>query len=122
VKKSILFVVVFVLAASAAQADSLYCRLVGAWPFGPSYAVALDSARNLAFCGSGGGVYVLDVSDSSSPVVLSEAIHTRGVVRDLYYQTNRLYIAAQSAGLDIWDVSVPASPALLGRLDTPVTA
>ena len=55
--------------------DSLNCRLVGNWPFGPSYAVAVDSARNLVFCGSGGGVYVLDVSDSANPVKLSDAIH-----------------------------------------------
>ena len=42
-------------AALVAQADSLNCRLVGSWPFGPSYAVALDSARELAFMGSAAG-------------------------------------------------------------------
>jgi hypothetical protein len=29
--------------------DSLNCRFVGNWPFGPAYAVAYDSARNLVF-------------------------------------------------------------------------
>lgn len=62
------------------KSDSLNVRFVGNWPFGKSYAVAIDSARNLAFCGSGGGVYILDVSilqarkrflRSSTPVDLS---------------------------------------------------
>lgn len=43
-------------------ADSLNVRFVGNWPFGPSNAVAVDTARSIAFCGSGGGVYILDVS------------------------------------------------------------
>lgn len=38
--------------------DSLNIRFIGDWPFGPSYAIACDSARNIAFCGSG-GVYTL---------------------------------------------------------------
>ncbi len=37
--------------------ESLNVRWVGAWPFGPAYAVAGDSARDLVFLGSGGGVY-----------------------------------------------------------------
>ena len=42
--------------------DSLNVRFVGNWPFGKSYAVCVDSVRNLVFVGSGGGIYVLDVS------------------------------------------------------------
>ncbi|NPV14584.1 hypothetical protein HPY86_06600, partial [candidate division WOR-3 bacterium] len=56
--------------------DSLNCRLVGGWPFGLSYAVAVDEARNIAFLGSGGGVYILNVANPSNPVKISEAIHT----------------------------------------------
>ncbi|RKZ20949.1 hypothetical protein DRQ18_05300, partial [bacterium] len=40
--------------------DSLNVTFVGNWPFGPSYAVTVDTTRNLIFLGSGGGVYVLD--------------------------------------------------------------
>lgn len=54
--------------------DSLNCRLIGNWPFGLCYAVAYDSSRSLAFMESGGGVYVLDVSNPTQPVKLSEAI------------------------------------------------
>jgi hypothetical protein len=108
-----------VLVAAAAAQDSLNCRWVGAWPFGPSHAVALDPARDLAFCGSGGGVYVLDVANPAQPVKVSEAIHTRGFVYGLAYQSNRVYVAACGAGLEIWDVAIPSSPALLGSLASP---
>ena len=74
--------------------DSSNCSLVGNWPFGPSYSLTLDSARNLVFCGSGGGVYVLDVSDSTNPVKLSEAIHTTGLAYGFCLQGDRLYVAA----------------------------
>jgi hypothetical protein len=97
--------------------DSSNCRFVGNWPFGPSYAVAVDTARNLVFLGSGGGVYVLDVNDSNTVVKLSESLHTRQVVLGLAYQTNRLYVADSVDGLSIWDVTTPASPALLGSFD-----
>jgi hypothetical protein len=107
------------LAAGVAQAqDSLNCRFVGNWPFGPSLAVALDSSRNLAFCGSGGGVYVLDVSDPALPVKRSE-ISTRGAVNGLCYLNNRLYVADGLAGLRIISVSDPANPVEVGFYDTP---
>ena len=115
----LLSLVALVLAATVAQADSLNCRLVGSWPFGYSYAVAVDSARNLAFIGSGGGVYVLDISNPAAPVKLSEAIRPGGTVHGLCYDSSKLYVAAEAGGLEIWDVSVPASPALLGRLADP---
>ena len=99
--------------------DSLNVRFIGNWPFGPSFAVACDSARSLAFCGSGGGVYVVDVSNPSNPVKLSEAIHTRGIARGLFYQANRSYIACDVAGLEVWDVITPSSPVKIGFYDTP---
>lgn len=40
--------------------DSLNTRFIGNWPFGVTYAVSFDPSRNLVFCGSGGGVYVLE--------------------------------------------------------------
>ncbi len=101
--------------------DSLNVRFVGNWPFGPSQAVAHDSARNLAFCGSGGGVYILDVSSPSTPTKLSEGICSRGIVYGLFYEASSqmLYIADGVAGLEIWDVADPSSPEKLGNCDTP---
>ena len=79
---------------SKAGFDSLNVRFVGNWPFGPCWAVCVDSARNLVFVGSGGGVYVLDVSQVSNPVRVSE-IRTRGIIYGLYYDntTQMLYVA-----------------------------
>jgi hypothetical protein len=100
--------------------DSLNVKFVGNWPFGPSWAVAYDSARSIVFCGSGGGVYVLDVSDPTQPQELSDRIHTRGGIRGLFYEDSSqiLYIAAGHAGLDLWDVTVPDNPAYLGSCVT----
>lgn len=102
--------------------DSLNVRLVGNWPFGAGYAVAADSTRDLIFYGSGGGVYIFDVSTPSNPIKLSEAIHTSGYVRDFFYDspTQTLYIAAQWAGLEVWDVSNPTAPNKLGSCMTPL--
>jgi hypothetical protein len=92
--------------------DSLNVRFVGSWPFGDSRAVAYDSIRSIAFLGSGGGVYTIDVSDPTNPVKLSEKIHTRGMVFSLFFDKNSqvLYIASYGSGLDIWDVSNVYNP------------
>jgi len=99
----------------------LNCRFVGNWPFGQSVAVALDPVRDLAFVGSGGGIYVLDVSVPAFPVKLSE-IGTRGLVQGLCYLNNRLYVADVAAGLRIISVSDPAHPVEVGYCDTPGNA
>jgi len=92
--------------------DSLNARFIGNWPFGASEVLTFDSVRNLVFLGSGGGVYILDVSEPHNPVKVSEGIHTKGYVRDLFYEPSnqRLYIAAHYGGLEIWDVANPTSP------------
>ena len=107
-----------------ADFDSLNVAFVGNWPFGPSYAVTKDTIRDVCFLGSGGGVYILDVSNNSSPIKLSEKIHTRGIVRGLYYDDTkqRLYIAAGEGGLEIWDVSNLSNPVKLSCYFTPDSA
>ena len=47
--------------------DSLNISFTGNWPFATASAVSCDSARNLSFCGAGGGVYILDVTNPSNP-------------------------------------------------------
>ena len=60
-----------------------------AWPFGPAQGVAIAEELNLAFYGQGG---VLSVVDTLSSTLLSEALHTEGVVENLYFDqaTRRL--------------------------------
>lgn len=109
------------IAGHSGPFDPLNVRFIGNWPFGPSYTVTYDKVRNLVFCGAGGGVYILDVSNPSSPVKVSEAIHSRGIVYGLFYDSSnqRLYIAGGQGGFEIWDVSNPSSPYKLGHYFTP---
>ena len=101
--------VLLALAMPALAQDSLNTRFFGNWPFGEAASVALDPERNLTFLGSGGGVYVLDMSDPAEPVKLSEAIHTRGVVHGLFFEAKSeslvpaclLYVATGGAGLEV---------------------
>jgi hypothetical protein len=97
--------------------DSLNIRFIGNWPFGRPEELAYDSLRNLAFFSSGKGVYILDVSDPSNPVKLSESLHTRDFIYwELFYDSNtqRLYVNA-ARWFEIWDVSNPYSPQKLSR-------
>ena len=78
--------------------DSLNVQFVGCWSFGPrSYAAVCDSARGLVFLGAAGGVYVLDVADSTRPSKRSE-ISTVGAVLGLCYRDDYLYVADGSGG------------------------
>ena len=61
--------------------DSLNVSCVGRWPFGSSYAVEVQD--DLVYLGSGGGIYVLDISDPTSPMVVTE-FATPGLVRGLF--------------------------------------
>ncbi|MEO0100261.1 MAG: hypothetical protein ABIK99_05745 [candidate division WOR-3 bacterium] len=111
--------VYFSLTFASMFADSLNCREIGSRPFGSSYAVALDPNRNLAFLGSGCGTYLINLSNPSQPRKRSVAIHTRGFVQGIWYQSNRLFIAAGQAGLEIRDAGNPATLAFLSRYNTP---
>lgn len=102
---------------------------VGAWPFGPSYAVELDPARDLVFLGAGGVVLILDGSDPTAPTLITDTLRTVGLVEDMAFDAvnQRLFIACGEGGLEIWDVAAPGSPARLSvtevlyfGYDTPV--
>jgi hypothetical protein len=73
------------------------------------------------FLGSGGGVYVVDVSAPQNPIKVSNRIYTHDIVEDLFLDdvAHLLYIAANYAGLAIWDVSDPVNPERLGHYKPP---
>jgi len=104
-----------VTSAAAASATAEY---VGAWPFGPAAAMTFDASRDLAFVASGGAVLVVDVSDPSAPAPISDTIRTRGLVSGVALDgaTNRLFVAADEGGLEIWDVADASAPQRLGTL------
>jgi hypothetical protein len=107
-----------------AQYESLNVRFIGNWPFGACHAVSCDPSRNLVFLGSGGGVYIYNVSNPSNPVKVSEKIHSRGLITGIFYSLSdqRLYIAARrgtgshpGGSLEIWNVSNLSNPSRLGN-------
>jgi len=107
------------LVGAVPAADSLNCRWVGAWPCGPSGAVALDTERDLAFCADHNAkVCVLDVADPARPSALSSFV-TGGYLGDIVYRANRLYVARGAYGFGVWDVANPSNPVPLGEIDTP---
>lgn len=105
----------------ATQSDSLNVRMVGRWPYGPSYAVAADRERQLAFLGSGGAVLVFELSDPWNPAKIGE-ITTPGMVSALFYAEHILYVGDGGAGFRMISVENPALPVELGYYDTPAYA
>jgi hypothetical protein len=105
----------------AMTADSLNMRVVGRWPYGPSYTVEFDEERNTAFLGSGGAVWFMEVPFPGSPVRTGELV-TPGVVSGLSYNDNLLYIADGGEGLRVVSVENLSSPVELGSYDTPLYA
>ncbi len=98
--------------------DSFNIRHLGAWSYGPAFAV--EGSNTMAYLSAGAGVHVLDMSDPGLPVKVSE-FQTSGMVMDLVADSQFLYIAEEAAGVEIWDVSYPESPQLLsGVRDIPL--
>jgi len=105
--------------------DSLNVRFVSNWPFGPSNAVAYDSVKNIAYCSSGGGIYIVDITNPSLPCKISDAIRVRGEIEDIFFEryTQRLYIVdGYGYDLEIWNVFNDSAPYKLGVYHTPYYA
>ncbi|MDH5186396.1 MAG: hypothetical protein OEZ20_08830 [candidate division WOR-3 bacterium] len=93
-------------------------EFVGNWPFGQANAMAFDEARKHIYLASGGGVYILDVSNPSKIKKISDAIRTRGVIKSALLQYPYLYLGGVGLGLEIWKVDNLKLPELVGKLDT----
>ncbi len=103
-------------AFSGGKGDSLNVRCVGRWPYGPAFAVAVQG--DYAYLGSGGGIYILNISDPTLPTKISE-IATPSVVEGLFVNNLHLYVADYYAGLRIINVADPANPYEEGYYNTP---
>jgi hypothetical protein len=99
--------------------DSSNVSWKGNFPFGSAFGLGMSSSGDLIFVGSGGGIYVTDVTDPSNPVVLSE-IRTRSLVDDCTYDpvNKRLYVCAYFSGIEIWDLSDLQNPVRMSRIPT----
>jgi hypothetical protein len=99
--------------------DSSYVNFEGNWPFGYSYSMSSNEALDIVFVGSGGGLYVTDVSTPDNPQILSE-VRARSLIDGSYYDaaTQRLYLAAYFSGVEIWDLSDVHNPTFMSRCPT----
>ena len=99
--------------------DSSNTSFKGNFPFSYSYALAMSPEGDLVFIGSGGGIYVTDVSDPQNPVILSE-VRTRSLVDQCTYDpvNKRLYVCAYFSGIEIWDLSNLTNPTRMSRFPT----
>lgn len=75
---------------------------------GESYAVVIDGDR--AYLGVGPRLVILDVSNSSAPVRVAESPVLPGIVRGIVVAGGFAYVAVDSGGLHIFDVSDGSIP------------
>jgi hypothetical protein len=94
--------------------DSLNCKAVGGWHRGPCFAVFV--VDTLAYIGAGYSMNILNVKDSTNPVLLGE-IKLPGRVRDIYVQDTIVYVADEGSGVRIINVSNPDLPVEIGLYD-----
>ena len=75
---------------------------------------------SFAFCGGGGGLYVIDVSDAEAPQ-LENTFPGCGIPVDFQLAYPHLYVADFYDGLLIFDVHIPGYPVLIGNVNDPST-
>jgi hypothetical protein len=97
--------------------DSLNCTLVGGWFRGPSYAVFI--VDTIAYLGVNQCMKILNVKDSTDPILLGEVRFSSGIVYDIFIKNTLAYVADVLFGLRIIDVSDPSSPEEIGFCETP---
>ncbi len=93
--------------------DSMNIYETGSWPFGPSFALALDTTRELIFLGSGTGVLILQPSNTGGFNVISDNIRTNGGdVKVLAYDEthNLLFTGGDNTEFEVWSISNPSNP------------
>lgn len=76
---------------------------------------------NYAYCALANGIVVLDISDPSNPVVVSQ-LHILTFAGKIHLNGSYLYLAASGQGLHIIDVNDPGNPYLAATYDTPGSA
>jgi len=76
--------------------------------------------NDLAYVGLDTGIAIYDVSDASTPLLVSH-LDLRSPAFDVAVEGGVAFVANGESGLAMIDVANPASPRLLGRLPTPGT-
>jgi choice-of-anchor B domain-containing protein len=101
--------------------DSVY--LVGT--FGgstfTSHNISIDTSSGILYAQGGGGIVrVFNLADPENPVELSVSFEGLRACHDVFAENGRLYVSEGFQGtVGIYDVTIPAQPALLARLAIP---
>ncbi|MEW6027809.1 MAG: hypothetical protein AB1599_11030, partial [Planctomycetota bacterium] len=116
-KKILLGMIILFAALSARANDSLNVRSVGSWPFYRCLSVALDTttAQKLAIMGTGGGLFIADITDPLRPNKIGEINLNGSYSYIIKTRDNYAYCLSDSLGLLIVDYSNPYSPVLAGH-------
>jgi len=101
--------------------DSLKMSFQGNWALGTPKDVVSTMTGDTVFIIAGGAVVIMDITNPSSPQVVSE-VHARALVDFMYFDnaTKHLYLAAYFSGFEIWDLSDFNAPVRLSRTPTGV--
>ena len=84
---------------------------------GSTEAVAIQG--NFAYIGIGPRLVILNISDPAHPVFVGKTAVLPGIVWDISISGSYAYVAAESGGLRIINISNPAAPTEAGFYDTP---
>lgn len=84
-----------------------------------AWEIALDDSSNLYIADGPGGLIIMNLSDE--PEVLS-SIETSGNAIDVKVSGGRCAVASGASGVDIFDITNPEEPTLIGHFDTPTYA
>ncbi|MBC2716168.1 MAG: hypothetical protein HF978_12745 [Desulfobacteraceae bacterium] len=109
-----IILIVFLLTNSSAFSEepSKTINFSGQWPYHPSKAIAMDSARQLIYLGDGDTINILD----SNLNFVSSFIATKtSQIAGLFYSPteNLLYIACRTDGLKIFDLTDAENPLIV---------
>ncbi len=96
-----------------------FLESVGMWPYASFTAIAFHSSGSPMFLGSGGGVWIME-GEGNFWRRIGEIRAVGGVVRDLrYYADTSRKLLLLTSSFQIWDVTEPATPELLARVELP---
>ena len=99
------------------QPESLNVRIVGRWPFGPTFEVTGDTIRELVFQGSGSGVRILDISNMPNVQELATiAAPYAGLIRGLAVKDTVLVVLQGADGFTIYGTANASNPGELSRM------
>ncbi|MEZ4648204.1 MAG: hypothetical protein R3E97_05345 [Candidatus Eisenbacteria bacterium] len=101
------------LLAHPTPARSENTTQLGRWPTGPAASVAVDGF--IVYSGAGAILRIADVTDGSSPSILSE-YEFPSPVFDIVVADDKAYIATPHAGIFVLDVTDPSAPFEIGAL------